>query len=359
MAEQSPQGDRTEKPTTRRKRDARERGQVARSRDLAGALSLAAVTLALGWMGSRMMGLMGDRLAHVLGSFATNARGDVSVQAASAALRSNLGLLAIVAGPPALIAAAVSVVVSLAQTGWALSPKAVRLDWNRLSPATGFRRLAPGQATAELAKALAGLTAVAAVCYALVRALVTQSAGLGAMVPSEIGHYGWTQMWGLLWRASLTLTVLAGADYGLQYWRWLLQVKMTRREVKDEMKASEGNPEIKARVRRIQREMTRRRMLHAVKTATVVITNPTHFAVALTYRRSDMAAPLVVAKGQDLMAARIRTLAAKHGVPIVENVALARALHAGAEVGDVIPSALFGAVAEILAYLVRLKQLVL
>jgi flagellar biosynthetic protein FlhB len=162
-----------------------------------------------------------------------------------------------------------------------------------------------------------------------------------------------------LWRASLTLALLAGADYGLQYWRWYAQVKMTRQEVKDEFRANDGNPEIKARVRRVQREMTRRRMLHAVKTATVVITNPTHFAVALTYRRGEMAAPMVVAKGQDLMAARIRKVAAQHGVPTVEHVTLARALYKSAEIGDAIPGDLFGAVAEVLAYLVRLKQIVL
>jgi flagellar biosynthetic protein FlhB len=134
---------------------------------------------------------------------------------------------------------------------------------------------------------------------------------------------------------------------------------MTRQEVRDEAKLNEGSPEIKARVRRVQREMSRRRMLQAVKTATVVVTNPTHFAVALEYRRSEMVAPRVVAKGQDHMAARIRALAREHGVPIVENVTLARALHKSAEIGDTIPAALFGAVAEVLAYLVRIKQLVL
>ena len=178
-------------------------------------------------------------------------------------------------------------------------------------------------------------------------------------MPIDIGVYGWAQLRSLLWRASLTLAALAGADYGLQYYRWLSQVKMTRQEVKDEFKANDGNPEIKARVRKVQREMTRRRMLHAVKDATVVITNPTHFAVALTYRRGEMSAPVVVAKGQDLMAARIRKIAAKHSVPMVENVTLARALYKVADLGDTIPADLFGAVAEVLAYLVRLKQLML
>jgi len=134
---------------------------------------------------------------------------------------------------------------------------------------------------------------------------------------------------------------------------------MTRQEVRDEARMSEGNPEMKARVRRVQREMNRSRMLKAVPQATVVITNPTHFAVALEYRRQEMSAPKVVAKGQDLMAARIRKIAREHGVPIVENVTLARALYKNVDIGDTIPGSLFGAVADVLAYLVRIKQLVL
>ncbi len=359
MAAQQQQGDRTEKPTTKRKRDARERGQVARSRDLAGNVSLVAVTLGLGWLGARMMGLLGGRFNGAFDQLAAGARGDISAAALSGTIWSDLGLLAALSGPPALVAATVSVVASVVQTGGALSPKALDVNWGRLSPSAGFAKFAPKQAIAELLKASAGLTAVTVVCYTLVRQLLAQAPGLVGMAPAEIGQYGWQQIWGLLWRASLTLAVLAGGDYGIQYWRWLSQVKMTRQEVKDEVKSNEGNPEIRARVRRIQRQMTRRRMLRAVKDATVVITNPTHFAVALRYRRIDMSAPVVVAKGQDLMAARIRTLAAKHGVPVVENVTLARALYKSAEVGDAIPGALFGAVAEVLAYLVRLKQLVL
>jgi flagellar biosynthetic protein FlhB len=134
-------------------------------------------------------------------------------------------------------------------------------------------------------------------------------------------------------------------------------LKMTKQEVKEEHKMLEGNPEIKGRVRRLQREMARRRMLAAVPKATVVITNPTHFAVALEYKRDAMAAPRVLAKGADHVAQRIKDVAREHGIPTVENVTLARALYANAEIDEVIPADLFEAVAEVLAYLVRLKQL--
>jgi flagellar biosynthetic protein FlhB len=352
------QGDRTEKPTYKRRQDARERGHVAHSRDLAGALAFVATVIALAWFGADILSRLAGRLTAAFNQIA-DVRGDIGPGTIGTAVWSDAGLFFALVGPPALIAVAISVTASVAQTGWMFSPKAVHLKWERLNPATGFSKFSPKNGGLELVKAIIGVTVVAAVSYGLVHQLISEAPGLMGMSTTEIGRTGWDRGWSLLWRAALALAVLAGADYGLQRWRWLSQLRMTRQEVRDELKASEGNPEIKARVRRVQREMSRRRMLTAVKGATVVITNPTHFAVALQYRRSEMAAPVVVAKGQDLMAARIRKTAADHGVPVVENVALARALYQGAEVGDTIPAALFGAVAEVLAYLVRLKQLVL
>jgi len=155
------------------------------------------------------------------------------------------------------------------------------------------------------------------------------------------------------------MVAVAGADYALQRWRLMKSLKMTKQEVKDDLKMTEGNPEIKARVRRIQMTMARKRMLAAVPKATVVVTNPTHYAVALEYRRSEMSAPRVLAKGRGLLAQRIKEIAREHGVPTVENVPLAQSLYKTVEVGDFIPAALFEAVAEVLAYLIRLKQLAL
>ena len=351
-------GDRTEKPTLKKKKDARERGQVAHSRDLAGALSFVAIVLALAWVGTGMLSRLAARFVDAFTRLG-DVRGDVGPAAIAAEVWADAGIFASLVAPPALLAVAISISASVAQTGWVFSPKAVHLKWERLNPATGVSKFSPKYGGLELVKAMVGVCVVSAVSYGLVRELVAQAPGLMGMTTGEIGRLGWDRAWGLLWRAGLALAVLAGADYGVQRWRWISQLRMTRQEVRDELKASEGNPEIKARVRRVQREMSRRRMLGAVKDATVVITNPTHVAVALQYRRSDMAAPVVVARGQDFMAARIRAAAVAHDVPIVENVALARALYQGADVGDAIPGALFGAVAEVLAYLVRMKQLVL
>jgi flagellar biosynthetic protein FlhB len=351
--------ERTEKATPKRIKDAREKGQVARSRELSAALSLAAVTLALAWMGLRMISTVAARLAGGLTSIGDRADAAIDPGAVTRLLWQDAGTLALVAGPPALIAGLISVAGSVGQTGWAFSPKAIHFNWGRLNPATGFAKFAPLQAGLELVKSIVGITVIGWLAYRVIRDVAIEAPGLMGMTPIEAAGLGWDRTWTLLWQMSLALLALAAADYGVQRWRWLTDLKMTRQEVRDEARQNDGNPEVKGRVRRIQREMTRRRMLHAVKHATVVVTNPTHFAVALEYRRSEMAAPVVLAKGQDQLALRIRTIAREHNVPIVENVTLARALYKGAEVGDSIPADLFGAVAEVLAYLVRLKQLIL
>jgi flagellar biosynthetic protein FlhB len=352
-------GERTERPTAKRVKDARERGQIARSRDLAAAASLAGATLMLGWSGSRTVAAVSDRMREGVESMAGAARGTVEPTFLTSLIWADGWLLALVAGPPILAAAMLSVSGSLLQTGWAYSPKALHANWGRLNPASGIQRFSPKQALPELGKAVVGMIAVGALAYYLLKPLFDAATGLAGMHPVAAARHGWEGLWTLLWRTSLLLLVLAGGDYAIQRWQWFTGLKMTRQEVRDEARMNDGSPELRARVRRVQRDMSRRRMLHNVKTATVVITNPTHFAVALEYRRHEMAAPVVVAKGQDLLAAKIRAIAEKHQVPVVENVALARALFRGVEVGETIPAGLFSAVAEVLAYLVRLKQLVL
>jgi flagellar biosynthetic protein FlhB len=157
--------------------------------------------------------------------------------------------------------------------------------------------------------------------------------------------------------SAIALFVIAGADYMVQRWRFTSSLKMTKAEVRDDTKLTEGNPEIKGRIRRMQRDLARRRMMADVKRATVVITNPTEYAVALEYRREAMVAPKVVAKGRGVLAARIKAIAREHDIPTVENVPLAQALYKTVEVGQTIPGNLFDAVAEVLAYLIRLKRL--
>ncbi len=202
------------------------------------------------------------------------------------------------------------------------------------------------------------MSVLTVLAWKLVTAFLGSTAGLARVEPVEAARIVWMSAATLIRQAALGLLAIAAADYFVQRQQLTRSLRMTQQEVRDESKLTQGNPEIKARVRRIQREMQRRRMLSATRQATVVITNPTHYAVALEYRRAGMTAPIVVAKGQGFIAQRIKAIAREHGVPMVENVPLARALYASAEVGDVIPGELFEAVAEVLAYLIRLKQLV-
>jgi flagellar biosynthetic protein FlhB len=192
--------------------------------------------------------------------------------------------------------------------------------------------------------------------WRLVTGFLADSVELARVSPVDAAAAMWTTSATLIKQAAIALLLMACADYLVQRYQLHQSLRMTKQEVKDEHRLTDGNPEIKARVRRIQREMVRRRMLTATKRAKVVITNPTHFAVALDYQRG-MSAPVVVAKGQDHLALRMKAIAVEHGVPMVENVSLARALYSSADVGETIPGPLFEAVAEVLAYLIRIKRL--
>jgi flagellar biosynthetic protein FlhB len=352
-------GDKTEKPTGKRLREAREGGQVARSRDLATAASSLVAVGVLGWVGPAVMGRLTLGLANGLRAVGTRGVGDMQPEDLTNLIAVNGGLLALVVGPVALATAGAGVAVAMAQGGLHFSTQALRINWERLSPVGGFKRLAPSQSWLDTVKAAVTASALAAIAWRIGTATAADSLRLPRMAPAGAAAHGWAAIDRLLWQGGFALLAVGAVDYGIQRWRLMTSLKMTKQEIRDEARLSEGNPEIKARVRKTQRAMVRGRMLKAAAKATVVVTNPTHFAVALEYRREKNSAPVVVAKGRDLVALRIREIARTAGVPIIENPPLARSLHAGAEVGDSIPPELFGAVAEVLAYLVRIKQLML
>jgi flagellar biosynthetic protein FlhB len=302
---------------------------------------------------------MGSRMTSDLSHLGDRPLAEVNTAALGILVMNDVAVVAMVTGPLLLLAAFVAVAGNVMQTGWVFSSEKLKLDFARLNPAQGFSRLMPATSWVDLIKIIVSVTPIAYVAVRIVNEIVADSPRLIWMAPTAAAITGWQHMVTLLWRSGLALFALAGADYGLQFYRQRSSLKMSKQEQKDESKASEGNPEIKQRVRRVQREINKRRMMSAVKNATVVVTNPTHYAVALEYRRETMAAPVIVAKGKDLMAQKIKAIARESGVPIVESVALAQALFKGAEIGDSIPGPLFGAVAEILAYLVRIKQLML
>jgi flagellar biosynthetic protein FlhB len=353
------QGEKTEKPSAKKFKEAREKGQVARSRDLNSALTLMAVTGALGMLGHQLIARLAASVGDALTSLPARAAHDVTGGDLATLVLENGALIALLVGPIAVTAALVSVGVSAAQGGLRFAPAALHFNWERLSPAKGLAKLKPSQSWVDTFKTILAVVVLIAIAVPIVRAMVLDGLRYPWMTPASAAASGWGAISRLLWQGSFGLLAIGAADYGLQWWRHFSGLKMTKQEVRDEGKSSEGSPEIKGRVRRLQREMVKQRMLKAVKTATVVVTNPTHYAVALEYNRGKNPAPVVVAKGRDLVALKIREIARTSGVPIIENPPLARALHAGAEVGETIPAPLFSAVAEVLAYLIRIKQLML
>lgn len=349
----------TEKPTPKKLRDAREKGQVARSRDLAMAVASVAATFALARLGSRLViGLQG-RLAADLARVGDFAHQDITGSQVAAIAAGSAQFIAWLVGPIALATMIAGVGAQGFQGGWTFSAGALQLNWSRLSPANGIKRLNLSQSPLDVLKTLVSVSAIAYLAWITLDAVTGDSVGLTRLDAHDSALVGWAHVERLLWRTGTILGLLALGDYGLQWYRMMRSLRMSKQEIRDEAREQDGNAEVKSRVRRVQRDMARGRMIADVARATVVITNPTHYAVALEYRRDTMDAPRVVAKGRDLIAARIREAARKHEVPIVENKPLAQALFKSSEVGDTIPGHLFAAVAEVLAYLMRLKQLML
>ena len=351
--------DRTEQPTTKRRRDAREKGQVARSQNLSQAGSMAAGVMTLGFAGVWMLETIGRVMASQLSRLDQSSRHTLeATELAGVALQYG-ATLALVVGPVAMASATAIIALTVVQGGWVVSTQQLTLNLGRLNPAQGIKRLGFSQGGIETLKMLLIVTVIAFLSYRIVANMILDAPVYSRLSPFDAGARGWQEAYRLLKQTVLVMLVVGAADYGVQKWRLTKSLMMTKEEVKEELKMTEGNPQIKARIRRIQYAMARRRMLSAVPKATVVITNPTHFAVALEYHRGAMAAPRVLAKGKGFLAQRIKAIAREHGVPMVENVPLAQALYKGAEVGEFIPSALFEAVAEVLAYLIRLKRLAL
>jgi flagellar biosynthetic protein FlhB len=352
-------GDPTEKPTAKRLKDARKKGQVARSKDLAMAAALVAGTLALAKFGAFLVHSLGDRLATDLSHFGDNALQTVTGAQIDGVVILGAQAIAVLVGPIALVTVVATVGAHGFQGGWNFAPEAVRLNWSRLNPVNGAKRLNPVQSGPDTLKSLFSVAVVAFIGWGVTKAIIGDSLRLAWLTPLASSLVAWQYAETLLWRVAWALVFLAIFDYALQRYRLIKSLRMSKQDIRAESKEQEGDAEVKGRIRRIQRDLARRRMIDDVKKATVVITNPTHFAVALEYRRDSMLAPRVLAKGRDHLAARIREEARRHEVPIVENKPLAQALYKTVEIGDTIPAQLFAAVAEVLAYLVRIKQLML
>lgn len=246
--------------------------------------------------------------------------------------------------------------VSVLQAGFVVSGEGLKMNLGRLNPLEGFKRLFSKRAGVELFKSIWKVLAVGYIAYNTVYDNIGLFPKLmDADIITAVGLVN-EMIFSIAWKVGLLLLVMAILDYFYQWWELEQSLKMSKQEVKDEYKQTEGDPQVKAKIKEQQRKMAMRRMMSQVPTADVVITNPTHYSVALSYEAKLMDAPVVVAKGQDLVALRIREIARQNGVTIVEDKPLAQALYRSVEIGDKVPPELYQAVAEVLAFVYRLKR---
>jgi flagellar biosynthetic protein FlhB len=356
MADQPSRDDleRTEEPTPKRREEARKKGQFAKSRTLVPAATLIALAVTLRFGGEELM----VRMERCLIGFFT-AAGNTKQLATEdlIGLSTQAGLLFAPILLPffgAVVLAALG--TGFLQTGFVLAAEPLHFDLSRVNPITGFRRLFSLEAGAELVKAvlfIGGLGVLGgAYLYSDLPALISLS-NLGT---EDIIFYASREGAVLTSWVVAAMGALAGLDYLYQRWRTETQLRMNRQEIKEEMREQEGDPQLKGRLKSLRQKMSRRRMTAEVAKADVVITNPTELAIALRYRADEMSAPRVLGKGAGYIAKKIREIAREKGIPIVENKPLARLLYRQVDVGQEIPDMVYRAVAEVLAYVYKLRR---
>lgn len=352
MADEQQQ-DRTEQATPKRREEARKKGDVPRSRELTmTGVMLCGAGAVLYLSGPASEAILRDFSAALTFGHAELADPRLIVNALAVHVGSALGAIA----PLGLVLVAAAFLSATAIGGWSFSVSAAAPKSSRMNPIKGIKRIFSANSLNELVKALAKFTFVAVVAVAWLWVSVEELLGLSRQ-PVDVGVPHATQIAAQsLLVVSFSLIFIALVDVPFQLWNYQKKIRMTRQEVRDEFKETEGRPEVKSKIRALQQQVAQRRMLEDIPGADVVITNPTHFSVALKYDEDAMRAPRVVAKGRGLIAKRIREIAAEHDVPLFSAPPLARSLFRTTKLGQEIPAALYTAVAQVLAYVIQVDQ---
>lgn len=351
MAENNQGGEKTEEPTPKRLLDARNEGQVAISADLTTAVMLIVGLCLLAAFGTWFAQAAAVTIRFSIVEALTWELEGETLRSLVIHLIPLGGWTLVVIASLALIA----VVANLGQVGLHLSGKALIPKLNRISPITGFGRLFGMRGLMRFVTNVIKLAILVSIAWVVLSGDIPRLTYITGDLGARLAHECWW-LFILGLKLSVTLGIVAAADFLYQRWQHHRDMMMTKQEVKEEFKQSEGDPLVKAKIRQIQRQMAQRRMMEEVPKADVVITNPTHVAVALKYDQLKMAAPVVLAKGYDDQAQRIKKIAAEHGIPMVENIALARALAKDVAVGKAVPVKWYQGVAEVLSYVYKLKR---
>jgi flagellar biosynthetic protein FlhB len=345
--------EKTEPASERRLQEARDNGDVPRSRELATCTVLLAAAGAFWSIGDSLV----RELHQVLIAGLSLQRAQIyDFELLAANIAGGLGRLLLAFAPLAGLLMLVALASPVLIGGWLFSSQSLAPNFGRLNPLSGLGNLLSKNSLVELGKAVGKALVVGSIAYWTISRQFNAVIGLSVeSLQTSSAHIGHLMMTTFI-AVVCGLVLIAAIDVPYQLWNYANKLKMTREDVRQEAKQSEGNPEIKAKIRAQQREMAKRRMMSEIPTADVVVTNPTHYAVALRYADGKMGAPRVVAKGADAVAARIREIAGEHKIPTLEAPPLARALYQHAELGDEIPEALYTAVAEVLAYVFQLRS---
>jgi flagellar biosynthesis protein FlhB len=345
-------GDKTHDATPHRRQQAREEGQVVKSQDLASAGLLVAGLLVLWYFGQSLAEQLGTMAHEHLGGDAWLAMGQADVvhhlvRVAQALFVSFLPVLAL------LVLA--GIVAQMGQVGFLFLPQKLAIDWQRINPLQNWKRIVSLSNAVHLGFGIFKVLLIVVVAVIALWAERVRLMNLVNETTPQIAVYLFSVMFWTSIKIGGSLVALAVLDYGYQYWKHEQDLKMTTQEIKEEMKTQQGDPQVAARRKQIHRQMVMQRLSSTIPEADVVVTNPTHFAVALKYDHEKMAAPVVIAKGVDLLAKRIRELAQQHQIPVLERKELARALYASVEVGQAVPAEQYAAVAEVVKYVYQLK----
>jgi len=352
MAENNDAASKTEEATPRKLEQSREKGDVAKTQDLAplAALTFSAGVLAIlgGWLAKTMISALIPFIAHPE---------QIPLEGAGGVTVARMAMMAAapVLGAVLLTAALGGALGNLVQHGLLFTPDKLKPDFKKVSPLSGFQRIFGPDGLAQFVKSISKILAVAGVAYLVLKPHFHEFRTLSALDPAAMLPFSAEILRKLIFAVIALMLAITGADWIWQKQRFLKKMRMSREEVKEEYKQTDGDPLIKAKLRQMRHEKARRRMMAAVPTATVVVMNPTHYAVALKYEAGTAGAPECVAKGLDAVALRIRAAAEEAGVPVIEDPPLARALYAAVEIDEAIPPAHFEAVAKIIGFILGAK----
>lgn len=353
MAEESSGQEKTEQPTAKRLSEAREKGQVPRSREFTTVIVLIASAVAMLFLGSRIIRSISEVMKD---SFSFSRKEIFNPLEMSLHFLTSLETIAFDLGSFLAVTLLAALIAPASIGGWNFSAQAMGFKPEKMDPLKGIKRILGPQGLIELAKALGKFLLVGIIATMVLWNLRDQLLTLGKQeVEVAMTDLGYLVVWVFL-AISSSLLLIALIDVPFQHWNHNRQLKMTKQELKDESKDTEGNPELKGRIRRLQIELSQQRMMQDIPQADVVITNPTHYAVALRYDQISTGAPTVVAKGADLIAQQIRMVGEANDIPVLETPPLTRAIYYSTEIGDEIPSGLYIAVAQVLAFVFQLRR---